>query len=82
MAAPFTRHLHPRVTAALAHARVVGVVGPRQSGKSTLVQGVVEAVPGARYVTLDDRAVRAAAEHDPRHRSRSAAPTARSSKDS
>lgn len=65
MAPPFARHLHPRVTAALAHARVVGVVGPRQSGKSTLVQGVVEAVPGARYVTLDDRAVRAAAEHDP-----------------
>ncbi len=59
------RRLHARLAAALAHARVVGVVGPRQCGKSTLARLVVAQSPGAHYVTLDDRAVRTAAESDP-----------------
>lgn len=31
---------------------VIGVTGPRQSGKSTLTKA---ALPGKRYVTFDDR---------------------------
>ena len=42
---------------------VVGVTGPRQSGKSTLVQ---EVFPEKRYVTLDDDCIRALAESNPK----------------
>ena len=52
---------------ALSDTPVVLVNGARQSGKSTLVQGV-GAVPGAlarRYLTLDDTAVLSAAKADP-----------------
>lgn len=44
------RLLQPALTRALAHAPVVVVSGARQTGKSTLV----EALPGRRYMTLDD----------------------------
>lgn len=42
---------------------VVTVTGPRQSGKSTLVQ---DAFPDYRYVSLEDEDVREAAQDDPR----------------
>lgn len=42
---------------------VVGVTGPRQSGKSTLVQ---EVFPEKRYITLDDDSVRALAKSNPK----------------
>lgn len=42
---------------------VVGVTGPRQSGKSTLVQ---EAFPEKRYITLDDNNTRALAKSNPK----------------
>ena len=42
---------------------VVAVTGPRQSGKSTLVQ---ETFPDKRYVTFDDKSVRELAASNPR----------------
>jgi uncharacterized protein len=51
---------------ALADTRVVVVNGAGQVGKSTLAKLVVERAPGARELSLDDPAVRAAAETDPR----------------
>ncbi len=57
--------MHDRIVDALSHARVVGVVGPRQSGKSTLARIIVEETPGARYVSLDNLSVRTEAERDP-----------------
>lgn len=55
------RHLAARVERALGSSRVVNVVGPRQSGKTTLVKDLIET---ARYVTLDDDGIRAALEVD------------------
>lgn len=43
----------------------MAIVGPRQAGKSTLARHVVEALPGATYVSLDDLQVRSAAAQDP-----------------
>ncbi|MBV9314477.1 MAG: AAA family ATPase [Pseudonocardia sp.] len=50
---------------ALTDTRVVGVVGPRQAGKSTLVLDIIAGTPNARYVSLDDIATRTAALADP-----------------
>lgn len=52
------------MTAALADTPVAVIVGPRQCGKSTLAEDIAEE-RGARYVTLDDTAPRAAANADP-----------------
>ncbi len=60
------RRLRSSIEAALADTRVVGVVGPRQAGKSTLAKRIVGGAPAATYVSLDDRDARAAAEADPR----------------
>jgi len=60
------RRIRPAIELALTDTRVVGVLGPRQAGKSTLVKHLAERTPGAAYVSLDDRDVRAAAEADPR----------------
>jgi len=59
------RHIEPLVVEALADTRVVGVVGPRQAGKSTLVQRIVADRANASYVSMDDQRVRTAAEADP-----------------
>jgi uncharacterized protein len=56
------RHLAPRVAEALAASRIVNLVGPRQAGKSTLVERQIEV---AEYLTMDDDAVRASIEADP-----------------
>lgn len=64
-AAELPRFLRQQVEEALADTRVVGVVGPRQAGKSTLVLDIVAGTPGAVYVSLDDREARAAASADP-----------------
>lgn len=56
------RHLTPELQDALATARVVNLVGPRQVGKTTLVRDLFER---GRFVTLDDAAVLAAMEADP-----------------
>lgn len=59
------RQLCGLINRALSDTRVVGIVGPRQSGKSTLARSLVADRPEAVYVSLDDRRVRAAAEEDP-----------------
>ena len=59
------RHITPQVVAALADTPVVFVQGPRQSGKTTLVQSLGEHGHPAEYRTLDDAAVLAAARSDP-----------------
>ena len=59
------RHITPHVIAALADTPVVFVQGPRQSGKTTLVQNLEDHGYKAEYRTLDDAAVLAAARSDP-----------------
>jgi uncharacterized protein len=57
------RHIEERVRTALADTRVVALVGPRQSGKTTLARQI--GGEGRPYFTLDDENVRAAAIADP-----------------
>jgi uncharacterized protein len=59
------RHLSPRIQEALTDRPVVVLVGPRQTGKSTLAQQLVREGSLGRYVTLDDAITRAAATDDP-----------------
>jgi predicted AAA+ superfamily ATPase len=59
------RLVHDLAREALGDTRVVGLVGPRQAGKSTLAQQIVAETPHAEYVTLDDRETRSAAMADP-----------------
>lgn len=56
------RHLAARVVENLGNSRVVNIVGPRQVGKSTMVE---RQVPVADYLTMDDDQLRAAVESDP-----------------
>jgi uncharacterized protein len=69
MICAFDMALYPRnaatqVEAALADTPVVVIVGPRQSGKSTLAERIA-ADRGAQLVSLDDAGPRAAANADP-----------------
>lgn len=61
----FRRHLTTPLLAALGDTPVVLLHGARQVGKSTLVQKVASDRHPARYLTLDDAAVLAAARSDP-----------------
>lgn len=61
----FPRHITPRLLAALGDTPVVLLHGARQTGKSTLAQEVASGPHPARYVTLDDTTVLAAAKTDP-----------------
>lgn len=61
----FRRNIEPLLLAALADTPVVLLNGARQTGKSTLAQHLVETGWPARYVTLDDITVQAAARSDP-----------------
>lgn len=56
------RHIEPLLQEALASARVVNLVGPRQSGKTTLVRDLLAE---GRFVTLDDDTTRVSIELDP-----------------
>ena len=58
----YPRHLVAPLEQALAAARIVNLVGPRQVGKTTLVQNLFGE---GFYVTLDDAGVLAAIESDP-----------------
>jgi len=59
------RHLAPQLRDALGDTPVAMIVGPRQGGKSTLVQSLVAQLGGARYLTLDDGLTLGAARDDP-----------------
>jgi hypothetical protein len=59
------RNITPSLLAALADTPVVLLTGARQSGKSTLVQDITATAHPARYLTLDDAGVLAAARADP-----------------
>jgi len=57
-----TRHLAARVVESLGVSRIVNIVGPRQVGKSTMVEHQVHV---ADYLTMDDDPLRTAVEADP-----------------
>jgi uncharacterized protein len=59
------RHLMPELLNAVADTPVAMMVGPRQSGKSTLAQALVGQLDDARYLTLDRGLTLAAARDDP-----------------
>lgn len=59
------RQIRPQLVEALGDARIACVLGPRQSGKSTLVRAVTADEHPARYLTLDDPATLALAREDP-----------------
>lgn len=61
----YRRNIEPLLLAALADTPVVLLNGARQTGKSTLAQRLAENKWPARYVTLDDVTVQAAARSDP-----------------
>ncbi len=59
------RAIEPRLLVALGDTPAVMLVGPRQAGKSTLVQGLAAGPHPARYITLDDLRTLEAARRDP-----------------
>lgn len=59
------RQLADVVTDAMASARVVAVLGPRQAGKSTLARVLAAGPLPADYLTLDDEPTRELASGDP-----------------
>lgn len=59
------RDITPRLLAALADTPAVMLVGPRQAGKSTLVQSLAAGPHPAEYVSLDDLRTLEAARRDP-----------------
>lgn len=61
----YNRTLEASLREALAIMPAVFLNGPRQAGKSTLVQHLAKASLDADYVTFDDVAVYAIASHDP-----------------
>lgn len=63
LAPPIARHAETHVRAALQDTRIVSIVGPRQSGKTTLARQISE--PGRPFLSLDDDAVRTFAQADP-----------------
>ncbi|MBW8059315.1 MAG: ATP-binding protein [Solirubrobacterales bacterium] len=59
------RAITPRLLAALGDTPAVMLVGPRQAGKSTLVQGLAAGPHPAHYLSLDDLRTLDAAGRDP-----------------
>ncbi|HEV3321970.1 MAG TPA: ATP-binding protein [Solirubrobacteraceae bacterium] len=59
------RAITPRLLTALGDTPAVMLVGPRQAGKSTLVQGLAGGPHPAHYLTLDDLRTLDAARRDP-----------------
>ena len=63
-APPIARHAEARVRDAMADTRIVALVGPRQSGKTTLARKIA-ADRSLNFVTLDDEQYRQFANDDP-----------------
>jgi predicted AAA+ superfamily ATPase len=61
----FERGLADVVMEAMASARAVALLGPRQAGKSTLARMLASGPLAAEYITLDDQGIRTAAQADP-----------------
>ena len=59
----YPRYIEPRLREVLTDTPAVGLIGPCQSGKTTLARQVSGAE--RRYLTLDDSGVLAAARADP-----------------
>ena len=59
------RHIRPQLLKSLSEARVVCLLGARQTGKSTLVQAIARDEHPAHYLTLDDPATLELAREDP-----------------
>jgi predicted AAA+ superfamily ATPase len=59
------RFLEDRIIQSLGAFPVVYLAGPRQSGKTTLVQRIAATRHKAKYITFDDLQIRSAAQHDP-----------------
>jgi predicted AAA+ superfamily ATPase len=59
------RAITPHLLTALSDTPAVMLVGPRQAGKSTLVQGLADGPHPARYLSLDDLRTLDAARRDP-----------------
>jgi predicted AAA+ superfamily ATPase len=59
------RAITPQLLTALSDTPAVMLVGPRQAGKSTLVQGLADGPHPARYLSLDDLRTLDAARRDP-----------------
>ena len=62
---PIARAITPRLLTALGDTPAVMLVGPRQAGKSTLVQSLADGPHPARYLSLDDLRTLEAAHRDP-----------------
>ena len=58
------RHAETQVRAALDDTRIVAIVGPRQSGKTTRARRIA-GDDGRPFITLDDEQFRRFAEDDP-----------------
>ncbi|MFO1162154.1 MAG: AAA family ATPase, partial [Reyranellaceae bacterium] len=56
------RYLAERVLATLRTTRVINIVGPRQSGKTTLVRDMI---PASHFLDLDDESLLEALSLDP-----------------
>lgn len=61
----FERAITPKLLTALSDTPAVMLVGPRQAGKSTLVQTLAAGTHPARYISLDDLRTLEAAHRDP-----------------
>ena len=57
------RNMTPILKKAAQQFPIVGVMGPRQSGKTTLTKSTF---PTYKYITLEDLDIRAQAKEDPR----------------
>ena len=58
------RHAEARIRTALTDTRIVAIVGPRQSGKTTLARRIASG-DGRPFISLDDEQFRRFAENDP-----------------
>lgn len=59
------RNMADTILYAMRFARVVGLLGPRQAGKSTLVRKLAEEQLSAEYISLDEEPARSLAAADP-----------------